>query len=105
MQLLTAMRTSLPRPINALHPAITAPLLVGLCSAPSPAAAASPLSVNVINYQQQDGTIRGKVITSDGQPAEHATVRIKGKTATRVDKNGSFSFNGLEAGTYILSVT
>jgi len=99
------MSTSLLRPINALHAGITAALLVGLCSAPSPAAAASPLSVNVTNYQQQDGTIKGKVITSDGQPAEHATVRIKGKTATRVDKNGSFSFSGLEPGTYILSIT
>jgi iron complex outermembrane receptor protein len=99
------MSTIILRPVKAFQAAITAALLVALCSASGAAATASPLSLNLSNYQQKDGTIKGKVTTSDGQPAEHATVRIKGKTAARVDKNGFFTFSGLEAGTYILSVT
>lgn len=98
------MTTPLPWPVKALQTGSMAALLIILCGAAC-MAAAGPLSVNVIAYQQKDGIIKGKITTSDGQPAEYATVRINGKAATRVDKNGFFSFGNLEAGTYKLSVT
>jgi iron complex outermembrane receptor protein len=54
---------------------------------------------------QAEGLIKGTVTTSDGLPAEYATVIINGNQGMPVDKNGTFQFNNLAAGTYRLTVT
>lgn len=65
----------------------------------------SPISINTFARLRDNGSIKGKITTSDGQPAEFATVRLNGKTSVRVDKDGQFRFDNLEAGTYKLTVT
>lgn len=54
---------------------------------------------------QAGGTIKGTVTTSDGLPAEYATVMINGNKGVYVDKNGAYQFSDLPAGTYRLTVT
>ncbi|MBT1685814.1 TonB-dependent receptor [Dawidia soli] len=54
---------------------------------------------------QTGGAIKGKVTTSDGQPAEYATVVLSGGKATRVDKDGLYHFSNLAPGAYTLTVT
>lgn len=97
------MTIPLSRPVKALNAGIMAALLI-LFSAHNLAAAASPIST-ITNQGEKEGAIKGKITTSDGQPAEYATVRINGKSSVRVDKNGLFEFTNLEAGTYKLTVT
>jgi iron complex outermembrane receptor protein len=59
------------------------------------------LSVNDV----QAGTITGKITTSDGQPAEFATVMLNGKSNLRVDKSGVYRIENLAAGSYMLAVS
>lgn len=54
---------------------------------------------------QSQGTIKGTVTTSDGLPAEFATVMLNGSKGVHVDKNGVFQFSSLSDGTYQLTVT
>lgn len=65
----------------------------------------NPIAINTFKDFQSKGIIKGKVITSDGLPAEYSTVQIAGGASARVDKNGFFTFESLEAGTYKLTVT
>ncbi|MES2827057.1 MAG: TonB-dependent receptor [Bacteroidota bacterium] len=56
--------------------------------------------------QTPNGTIKGKVATSDGLPAGYVTVQIldtKKKTVT--NESGLFVFNNLKAGTYTLTTS
>lgn len=74
-------------------------------SAPAVMANENHISISTLTDFQTKGIIKGKVVTSDGQPAEYSTVQIAGGASVRVDKNGSFAFENLEAGTYKLTVT
>lgn len=58
------------------------------------------------------GSIRGKVLTKDGQPAEYASVELlrgvggsKVLATTRVDKQGEYVFENLEPGDYTIAVS
>ncbi|GGH67211.1 iron complex outermembrane receptor protein [Filimonas zeae] len=51
------------------------------------------------------GVITGKILTSDGKPAEYATVVLDGKRTIRVDKDGVFRIENLEAGKYVVTVS
>lgn len=53
---------------------------------------------------QEDGNIKGKVVTSDGQPAEFATIILNGKKTVQAAKDGTFKFEDLGAGTYKLAI-
>jgi iron complex outermembrane recepter protein len=49
----------------------------------------------------QTSTIKGKVTTSDGKPAEFVNIILKGTTkGTIADAEGNFSLNNLKAGNY-----
>jgi iron complex outermembrane recepter protein len=49
----------------------------------------------------QTSTIKGKVTTSDGKPAEFVNIILKGTTkGTIADTDGNFSLNNLKAGSY-----
>ncbi len=53
--------------------------------------------------QQQTGSIKGTVKTSDSKPAEGVTIALKGTTqGTTVDNNGNFHLNKVKPGSYIL---
>ncbi len=51
------------------------------------------------------GTISGKVLTSDGEPARLVTITIDGLRSTQVDAGGNFSFRNIPAGKYKLIAT
>ncbi|WP_316818468.1 TonB-dependent siderophore receptor [Pedobacter nyackensis] len=48
------------------------------------------------------GSIKGKVRTNDGKPAEFVTVGIKGVKSAQVDARGNYLLKDLEAGAYKL---
>jgi hypothetical protein len=57
----------------------------------------------------QTGTLRGQVLTADGQPASGAAVTIsspalQGVREARMDANGVYAFRGLPPGTYTVTV-
>lgn len=53
----------------------------------------------------QNGSLKGKVLTSDGQPAEFVTVGIKDlQIGTITDSKGNFRFKKVPLGTHTLSV-
>ena len=55
---------------------------------------------------QQTATIRGRVTTSDGSPAEAVTVGVKGKgLGTITDREGTYSLGRLREGTYTLIIS
>ncbi|ASZ13344.1 TonB-dependent receptor [Chitinophaga pendula] len=55
-------------------------------------------------HYQDDGSIKGKVTTSDGQPAEFATIVLNGKKTAQAGRDGTFHFEELGAGTYKLAI-
>jgi iron complex outermembrane receptor protein len=59
----------------------------------------------LLTYHAQAGTITGKVTTSDGLPAEFATVNLNGKSNIRVDKQGGYRFDNLPGGNYTITVS
>lgn len=61
------------------------------------------LSACAVSAHAQTGTIRGTVITADGQPAEFVHIGLKGtaKGAT-TDKSGRFEIRNVQPGTYTL---
>jgi len=63
-------------------------------------------SAVMANYsRQENGSISGKITTSDKKPAEFATVSLEGLTNVSVDKSGAYQFKNLTAGTYTLKVS
>jgi len=76
--------------------ALAAILLLGLASLFAPHAAA------------QDASISGTVLDLDGKPWADCGVNLEGdlgtKQSTKTDKGGKYSFTGLKAGSYKLSV-
>lgn len=54
----------------------------------------------------QSGVITGKVLTSDGKPAESVTVRLSGKgQGALTGANGEFRISNVKPGSYILRVS
>ena len=76
--------------------ALAAILVFGVASLCAPRAAA------------QDGSISGTVLDLDGKPWADCGVNLEAdqgtKQSTKTDKAGKYSFTGLKAGTYKLSV-
>ncbi|WPV65196.1 TonB-dependent siderophore receptor [Chitinophaga sp. LS1] len=61
---------------------------------------------NIAKADEFLSAIRGKVITSDGQPAPYVTVQVKGTGRGIVtDQNGEFIFKKIKPGTYTLQVS
>lgn len=57
-------------------------------------------------FAQQNGTIKGRITTSDGQPAVYVSIGLKDKNQhTTSDDNGNYTINRVKAGTYILRVS
>jgi hypothetical protein len=57
----------------------------------------------------QTGTLRGQVLTADGQPASGAVITIsspalQGERSASADGNGTYAFGGLPPGAYIVQV-
>ncbi|SFD62600.1 iron complex outermembrane recepter protein [Chitinophaga sp. CF118] len=60
----------------------------------------------VSNATEILSAIKGKVLTSDGQPAAYVTVQIKNTNhGTLTDQNGEFVFKKIKAGHYTLQVS
>ncbi|QEM11181.1 TonB-dependent receptor [Mucilaginibacter rubeus] len=58
---------------------------------------------SVAQAQTPHGTIKGKVVTSDGQPGEFVNVALKGTSkGTHVNANGMYTINNINPGTYTL---
>ncbi|RZL54628.1 MAG: PEGA domain-containing protein, partial [Pedobacter sp.] len=57
-------------------------------------------------FAQQNGTIKGRITTSDGQPAVYVSIGLKDKNQhTTSDDNGNYTINRVKAGTYTLRVS
>ena len=57
-------------------------------------------------FGQQNGTIKGRITTSDGQPAVYVSIGLKDKNQhTTSDDNGNYTINRVKAGTYTLRVS
>ena len=55
---------------------------------------------------ENNGSIKGKVTTADGQPAAFVTIQVKGyNKSTLTDEDGSFALRGLVPGEYDLEIT
>ncbi|WP_167020163.1 TonB-dependent receptor [Chitinophaga sp. Cy-1792] len=89
------------------HCRIAASLIIFQLNVVCQHAMARPFVLNNIETAtyRGEGGIRGKVTTSDGQPAEFATVVLDNQKVVPVKKDGSFSFNNLTAGTYKLAIS
>ena len=58
-----------------------------------------------IVFAQDTGALRGRVTEANGRPVAGATVRVEGlDRQTQTDANGEFSFAGLPAGDYAVTV-
>nr|WP_199082556.1 TonB-dependent receptor [Pedobacter sp. ASV19] len=58
------------------------------------------------SYAQQNGTIKGKVLTSEGRPAQNISVQLQGKKiGTSTDNKGEFTIGKVKPGDYILKVS
>ena len=57
-------------------------------------------------YAQQNGTIKGKVFTSDGNPAAYISVGLSGTNQGAVtNTKGEYKINNIKPGTYVLKAT
>src|SRR5690349_3119712 len=64
------------------------------------------LSVIASYAQQQNGSIRGTITTSDGRPAANITVRIeRSKWGGISDENGQYTIKQIKPGSWTLKVT
>lgn len=52
-------------------------------------------SLNMHAQQSQTGTIKGKVMTQDGQKVLYGTVNLNGKYSVKIDKDGWYMFDKL----------
>lgn len=61
------------------------------------------LLTSTIAYAQQSGTIRGKVSTSDGNPAAYISVVVSGTNQGAVTNNkGEYKISNVKPGSYTL---
>ncbi len=62
------------------------------------------LSLNV--FSQQLSTIKGRITSADGQPADHVSVGLKNKAqSTSTNEDGTYSLTKIKAGNYVLRVS
>ncbi|MEZ0184005.1 TonB-dependent receptor [Flavobacterium oncorhynchi] len=62
-------------------------------------------SFYLVSAQQNQGKIKGQIITSDGTPAAGVTVNLKkSKYTTVANSEGSFLFSEIKAGIYVLQI-
>ncbi len=76
----------------------------------SPIHAACPISAAdgeaVRSEEENNGIIKGKVTTSDGQPAAFVNVQVSGsRRSTLTDESGNFTLRALAAGEYDLEIS
>ncbi|MCD0488420.1 TonB-dependent receptor [Pedobacter sp. MC2016-14] len=58
------------------------------------------------SYAQQNGTVKGKVLTLDGKPAENISVRIVGTSlGASTNEYGEYKIGNVKPGTYTLKAT
>jgi len=58
------------------------------------------------SFAQQTGNIKGKITTSDGDPAAYVTVVVKDKNlGATTDTKGEYEITRVKAGAYVLKVT
>jgi iron complex outermembrane receptor protein len=56
--------------------------------------------------EENNGSIRGKVTTAEGQPAAFVTIQVKGsRRSTLTDEEGNFTLRNLAAGEYELEIS
>lgn len=66
----------------------------------------SLLSLSLNAFSQQTSTIKGKISTSDGQPAAFISIGLKGQPQnTLSDDNGNFTLNKIKPGNYTLKAS
>lgn len=58
-----------------------------------------------VSAQDKTGTIKGKVVTSDNQPASSVTVVLKGADKNTIAEDGVFEFRRILPGTYTLQIS
>lgn len=64
------------------------------------------MSFTVVTQAQQNGTIKGKITTADGQPAAYVSIGLKNKNiGTTTTENGEYNLNKVKPGTYTLKVS
>ncbi|MGJ1194691.1 TonB-dependent siderophore receptor [Sphingobacterium spiritivorum] len=62
-------------------------------------------SGNINAQENRNGIITGRVSTTDGKSAAYSTVKLSGGRSISVDKDGRYTFENMEAGTYIITVS
>jgi iron complex outermembrane receptor protein len=63
-------------------------------------------SLNPAKAEDNGGTIKGKIYTTDGQPAAAVTVLVKGtKRSALTEEDGSFILHNIPAGNYELEIS
>lgn len=62
--------------------------------------------INLGAFAQQSGSVKGKISTSDGQPAAFISIGLKGQTQnTLSDDNGNFTLHKIKPGNYTLKAS
>ncbi|HEY4205739.1 MAG TPA: SusC/RagA family TonB-linked outer membrane protein, partial [Puia sp.] len=65
--------------------------------------APKPISAAHVSF---DGGVRGRVLSTTGEPVANATIKVEGTNrAVAADNNGSFTFSGLQPGSYKFQIT
>lgn len=59
----------------------------------------------VLVFKQKGGSLKGRVKTADGSPAQFVTVGIKGVKTTQTDLDGKFLLNDIPEGSHLLFVS
>lgn len=63
------------------------------------------LSISLVAYGQQHATIKGRITTSDGQPAAYVNIGLKNKNNSTTSKeDGSYALLKIKAGSYTVRV-
>ena len=64
------------------------------------------LLISLSALAQQPSSVKGKITTSDGQPAIYVSIGLKDKNqSTTTDDNGNYTINRVKPGTYTLRVS
>ncbi|RZK34000.1 MAG: carboxypeptidase-like regulatory domain-containing protein, partial [Pedobacter sp.] len=57
-------------------------------------------------YAQQNATIKGKITTADGKPAQFVNIGLKNKNqSTTTNDNGEYTIQRVKPGTYTIKVS
>ena len=62
--------------------------------------------VFLFGQKNEFGNVKGKITTTDDQPAERVSVQVKKSTiGTTTDENGNFEIRKIKPGQYILQIS